>query len=101
MQDMSYEWRMRGNGKHKLYMRGLQVQTEHFNSLGGDIPDFYDYEPFHLSHQSNLVRKYPEYYRWLFPDVPDDLPYVWVVDGKAYSGSTKNEPFHIFSEEAK
>jgi len=33
----------------------------------------------HLSHQSNLVRKAPEFYRPLFPDVPDDLPYVWPV----------------------
>lgn len=29
------------------------------------------------SHQSNLVRKYPEHYRKFFPDVPEDLPYVW------------------------
>jgi hypothetical protein len=32
---------------------------------------------FHLSHRSNLVRKYPEHYRIYFGDVPDDLPYVW------------------------
>ena len=32
---------------------------------------------FHLSHQSNLVRKNPDHYRKFFPDVPDDLPYVW------------------------
>lgn len=31
------------------------------------------------SHQSNLVRKDPEHYRKYFPDVPDDLPYVWPV----------------------
>ena len=34
---------------------------------------------FHLSHQSNLVRKDPERYGPLFPGVPDDLPYVWPV----------------------
>lgn len=32
---------------------------------------------FHLSHRSNLVRKDPLYYRPLFGDIPDDLPYVW------------------------
>lgn len=32
---------------------------------------------FHRSHQSNLVRKDPTFYRPKFPDVPDDLPYVW------------------------
>jgi hypothetical protein len=33
----------------------------------------------HRSHQSNLIRKDPESYRPLFPDVSDDLPYVWPV----------------------
>ena len=32
---------------------------------------------FHRSHQTNLVRKDPEFYRPIFPGVPDDLPYVW------------------------
>lgn len=34
---------------------------------------------FHLSHQSNLIRKMPEHYGPLFPGVPDDLPYIWPV----------------------
>lgn len=34
-------------------------------------------EAFHLSHQSNLIRKLPEHYRPLWPEVPDNLPYVW------------------------
>lgn len=34
-------------------------------------------EDFHLSHRSNLIRKLPEHYGTLWPDVPDDLPYVW------------------------
>ena len=32
---------------------------------------------YHLSHRSNLIRKDPDYYRPLWPDVPPDLPYVW------------------------
>lgn len=36
-------------------------------------------EAFHRSHQSNLVRKDPVYYRPLFPGVPNDLPYVWPI----------------------
>lgn len=32
------------------------------------------------SHQSNLVRKDPDHYRPLFPQVPDNLPYVWPVE---------------------
>ncbi len=31
----------------------------------------------HLSHQSNLVRKLPEYYCSFFPNVPDNLKYFW------------------------
>lgn len=34
---------------------------------------------FHKSHQSNLVRKFPEHYRQFWPDVPADLEYVWPV----------------------
>lgn len=32
---------------------------------------------FHVSHQSNLIRKDPGYYMKYFPGVPDDLPYIW------------------------
>jgi len=32
-----------------------------------------------LSHRSNLIRKAPEIYSPLWPDVPNDLPYVWPV----------------------
>ncbi|WP_052436268.1 MSMEG_6728 family protein [Georgenia sp. SUBG003] len=35
------------------------------------------------SHRSNLIRKDPAHYRPLFPDVPDDLPYVWPVRSPA------------------
>lgn|SRR5574343_853960 len=34
-------------------------------------------EDFHLAHKSNLIRKDPEHYRKFWPDVPDDLPYIW------------------------
>jgi hypothetical protein len=34
-----------------------------------------------ISHRSNLLRKYPEFYAPLFPDVPPDLDYVWPVTG--------------------
>ena len=35
-----------------------------------------DYD-FHLSHQSNLLRKLPEHYSQYFVNVADDLPYIW------------------------
>lgn len=44
-----------------------------------DEPHWLGDEDFHLSHQSNLVRKNPVFYRPIFPDVPDNLEYVWPV----------------------
>lgn len=43
------------------------------------FPEWFGDTEFHLSHQSNLVRKYPEYYRKYFPEIPDNLPYIWPV----------------------
>lgn len=48
--------------------------------LGTRKPSWLGSSPFHLSHQSNLVRKDPDHYREFFPDVPDDLPYVWPIN---------------------
>lgn len=46
---------------------------------GGDVtmPPWLGDPDLHISHQSNLVQKNPDYYRPIFPDVPDNLPYVW------------------------
>jgi hypothetical protein len=41
------------------------------------LPAWLGMRAFHRSHQSALVRKNPVHYRPFFPDVPDDLPYVW------------------------
>ena len=32
---------------------------------------------FHVSHQSNLLRKDFEYYKYYWPDIPANLPYIW------------------------
>ena len=40
-------------------------------------PSWLGRKEFHISHQSNLLRKYPEHYSQYFVNVPDDLPYVW------------------------
>jgi hypothetical protein len=49
----------------------------------GDLPPWLGEEAFHLSHRAALVRKDPEHYRRFFPDVPDDLPYVWPQSDRA------------------
>jgi len=41
------------------------------------LPTWLGDPDFHRSHRSNLLRKDPQHYGPLFPDVPDDLPYVW------------------------
>lgn len=42
------------------------------------MPPWLGDDALHISHQSNLIRKDPAFYRPIFSnDVSDDLPYVW------------------------
>ena len=52
-------------------------------AAAGALPPWLGDDALHRSHRSALVRKDPGYYRPLFPDVPDDLPYVWPVRSEA------------------
>lgn len=56
------------------------VQRVNGSTAPWSMPPWLGDDAFHLSHQSNLVRKLPQHYGDLFPDVPDDLPYVWPVN---------------------
>ena len=42
-----------------------------------EFPPWIGSMDFHVSHQSNLLRKDVEYYKQFFGDVPIDLEYVW------------------------
>ncbi|WP_422746871.1 MSMEG_6728 family protein [Mycobacterium sp. WMMD1722] len=53
------------------------VRTEPELAAEGELPPWLGDQDVHNSHRSALVRKDPEHYRRFFPDVPDDLPYVW------------------------
>ena len=58
----------------------------------GALPPWLGEERFHVSHQSSLVRKDPEFYGTRFPGVPDDLPYHWptqVEDAVEADGSAE------------
>ncbi|HVE97934.1 MAG TPA: MSMEG_6728 family protein [Mycobacteriales bacterium] len=55
---------------------GVVREQEVLDGLGL-LPAWLGDPDFHLAHQSALVRKDPAHYRRQFPDVPDDLPYVW------------------------
>jgi hypothetical protein len=53
------------------------VRTQEELATAGDLPPWLGDEDLHRSHRSALLRKDPAFYRPLFGDVPDDLPYVW------------------------
>jgi hypothetical protein len=59
------------------------VRTQPELAAAGALPPWLGDESVHRSHRSALVRKEPDHYRPLFPDVPDDLPYVWPVRSDA------------------
>ncbi|MFF5426473.1 MULTISPECIES: MSMEG_6728 family protein [unclassified Streptomyces] len=56
---------------------GAEVRDQERLAAAGDLPPWLGDPAFHRSHRSALLRKAPDLYRPLFPDVPDDLPYVW------------------------
>jgi hypothetical protein len=43
------------------------------------IPPWMGNVDFHISHQSNLLRKNERHYRKYFPGIRTDLPYIWPV----------------------
>jgi len=65
------EWKRRGY-KHTLKLFRAKKNPP--------MPWWIGYEPFHLSHQSNLLRKNPSHYGQFFPSVPSNLAYVWPID---------------------
>lgn len=79
------EWIRRGyrdsifNKLEDLRWHGLFLHYElDPRTLGNDLPPpWLGDEAFHRSHQSNLIRKNPEFYAPLFPGVPADLDYIW------------------------
>ncbi len=60
------EWINRG---YKNTMKIYQVDSY-------ILPNWFGNPVFHLSHQSNLLRKQPEHYAKYF-NVPNDIPYYW------------------------
>lgn len=68
---MIEEWKRRGYRNTMLYY-DIRPDELIYPWWVGDTA-------FHDSHKSNLLRKYPEYYRQFGWDVPDDLPYMWPV----------------------
>jgi Pyrimidine dimer DNA glycosylase len=75
------EWRRRG---HRDGVRATLLDYTGGREVGwgwcrdeGLLPPWLGDEELHRSHRSALIRKDPDHYRPLFPDVPDDIDYVW------------------------
>lgn len=63
---------------------GLEtIRSQSELAAAGELPPWLGEPAFHQSHQAALVRKDPAHYRPLFPDVADDLPYVWPDSDRA------------------
>ena len=58
------------------------ARTQSELAEAGELPPWLGDADFHRSHRSALLRKDPAHYRPFFPDVPDDLPYVWPASGR-------------------
>ncbi|WP_433305548.1 MSMEG_6728 family protein [Actinoplanes sp. CA-030573] len=53
------------------------VRSQHALASADELPPWLGDPAVHRSHRSALRRKDPAHYDVVFPDVPDDLPYVW------------------------
>lgn len=77
------EWRKRKNdcsAQHKSgeFIQGaLLLMSMNLDKFTMQFPNWLGNENFHISHQSNLIRKDAEFYGPQFPGIPGDLPYVW------------------------
>jgi hypothetical protein len=59
------------------------IRTYEELQAAGALPGWLFTEEVQRSHRSSLVRKDPDHYRPLFPDVPDDIEYLWPVRSPA------------------
>lgn len=82
---MCDEWTGRGykdTCKDKIIELGRLVSNADSSDLKREsaaerFPGWLGDLQFHISHQSNLLRKDKNHYSKYFSNVPDDLPYVW------------------------
>lgn len=73
---MCQEWKRRGYTDN-MSARFQELISSSTSQELNDVPRWLGRLELHVSHQSNLIRKFPEHYGPLFSGVPDDLPYIW------------------------
>jgi hypothetical protein len=77
------EWKRRG------YKDTVEDKIRELMDPNERHPDWLGDPTFHLSHQSNLIRKKPDFYTALYPGVSGDLPYKWPVEPPPKLKTTK------------
>ena len=70
------EWKSRGY-KDTCWEK---IHCHYDYTKSNDKPTFIGNAEFHLSHKSMLIQKKPEYYKQLWPEVPVDMNYVWLIN---------------------
>jgi Pyrimidine dimer DNA glycosylase len=70
------EWVSRGYVDNTLKELDRIAETYNFDPFNYSKPAWLGNTDFHLSHQSNLLRKDKEHYIQFF-DVPNNLEYIW------------------------
>lgn len=70
---MNEQWK----SKYGTYRMDFGEPALHLG-LPEDPPPWLGLKELHLSHKSNLIRKKPEHYGPMWPNVPNDLEYIWV-----------------------
>lgn len=73
------EWVARGYQDNTMKTWHELQEKYGIDKIPKATPSWFSNEEFHKSHQSNLLRKDNKYYKQFFPDVPDNLPYIWPV----------------------
>lgn len=85
------EIKIRGYSDADRLSRTVNIFKSFDGQMGTPMPEWLGRDDFHRSHQSNLLRKAHtmtesvgrimgmnnDHYDSMFPDVPDDLPYIW------------------------
>jgi len=78
LHEICNEWFKRGY-RDTCWVKAVEIGFPYKESV--IIPSWIGNDKFHVSHQSNLLRKDPVHYGQYFPGVPNDLPYVWPSKG--------------------
>lgn len=77
---MCREWRRRGYVDNlRSYFDGLLSEYLADTNAALVMPPWLYDDAVVLSHRSNLIRKDEDFYGPKWPDVPNDLPYIWPV----------------------